>query len=450
MSTSAPVTDWSSTVQLSSSYSYLALLVPGAGGALYMQWSVDNTTWFNFSGNPYTSNATTAIPTAARYIRGTSVGAASTFDTSIIADNQPRPLTGTEATALSAAVAAGFGASWGRSAGYFFHGFAPNQTSGSDTKFLDYSGALNDGTFQTNLSAATAWGSVIGKVISSLTGDGTTSTVTTSTNHGLSTGQSVTVVGASVAGFNTTATITVTGATTFTYLSTGTPSATGASYYSSTPSQGGGLYQQVGLFQPNPVTASNLSLVAFPAISWDYLGGDSLLIFWRGRATPEASSAPVIGNTTGTSANGFRVVCTAAGALQFNAYQASGAAGRFGGTSGGTMFVADATHDFMVVVDGAQGKHCYWLDGARDSSYSSGFLTLGSGGIIDTVSSTTIKLGGDGGTSSSIQLGPAMQTEALVILTGRRGLGAPVVADCDTIAAALHRNPRLLVSAASW
>lgn len=73
--------------------------------------------------------------------------------------------------------------------------------------------------------------SATGKTISSLTGNGTTSTVTTATAHGLQTGNTITVTGASVAGFNVSnVTITKTGSTTFTYLSAGTPSATGASY----------------------------------------------------------------------------------------------------------------------------------------------------------------------------------------------------------------------------
>lgn len=70
-----------------------------------------------------------------------------------------------------------------------------------------------------------------GKTISSLTGNGTTSTVTTATAHGLRTGNTVTITGASVAGFNVSSvSVTVTGSTTFTYPSTGTPSATGAIY----------------------------------------------------------------------------------------------------------------------------------------------------------------------------------------------------------------------------
>lgn len=70
-----------------------------------------------------------------------------------------------------------------------------------------------------------------GKTISTLTGNGTTSTVTTASAHGLQTGNTITVTGASVGGFNVAGvTVTRTGATTFTYPSTGTPSATGASY----------------------------------------------------------------------------------------------------------------------------------------------------------------------------------------------------------------------------
>ena len=74
-------------------------------------------------------------------------------------------------------------------------------------------------------------GAASGMTISSLTGNGTTSTVTTSTAHGLQTGNTITVSGASVAAFNVgPVAITRTSATTFTYLSAGTPSATGASY----------------------------------------------------------------------------------------------------------------------------------------------------------------------------------------------------------------------------
>lgn len=252
-----------------------------------------------------------------------------------------------------------------QSFGYQFHGFAPNQLN-SDLKFYDYSGALNDASFQTHLTAANAW---------------------------------------ATAGF---------------------------------------------LTQADPSGAGNLLLVALPALSWDYTNGDSLFIFWRGMATPEGSDQPLIGNTSGTSANGIRLMVSTAGKLKVNAYQASGTLSRFGGTSTATCFEAAIAHSFAVAIDGVTGKHCYWVDGARDAAYSSGFLTFGSGGIIDAVSSTTLKLGGDGSTSASVQNGVACKTQALVILQGRRGLGTPVVADLDLLVANLHRNPQRLVLATEW
>ena len=252
------------------------------------------------------------------------------------------------------------------SVGYHFHGWAPNQQSSADVKFWDISGSLNDGVFQTHLTAANAWAN---------------------------------------AGF---------------------------------------------LTQADPSGAGNLLLTAIPATSWSYSAGDSLFIFWKGMATPEGSDMPIMGNTTGSSANGFRIMVTSAGKAKFNCYQASGALSNFGGTSGNTVFEAATSHSFAVAVDGVTGKHCYWGDGARDSSYGSGFLTLGSNGIIDTLSATTIKHGGDGGTTASVQNGVACKTQALVILAGRRGLGTPVVADLDLLVANLHRSPRTLVGATSW
>lgn len=204
------------------------------------------------------------------------------------------------------------------------------------------------------------------------------------------------------------------------------------------------------LTQANPSVGGNLSLVALPALTFDYLAGDSLFIFWRGMATPEGSDMPVMGNSVGSSQNGLRVMCSSAGKLKLNLYQASGTLSRFGGTSTATVFEAAIAHSFAVAIDGVTGKHCYWADGVRDAAYASGFLTLGSGGIVDTASSATLKLGGDGQTSATVQVGVAMSTQALVILEGRNGLGTPAVADLDLLVANLHRNPQKLVLASAW
>jgi hypothetical protein len=82
-----------------------------------------------------------------------------------------------------------------------------------------------------------------GAVISTITRVTTTATLTTSTNHGLSTGDFITVSGAIPVEFNGTYSITVTGVNTFTYVMASTPSAdatTMGSYVVGTWSAAGG------------------------------------------------------------------------------------------------------------------------------------------------------------------------------------------------------------------
>jgi hypothetical protein len=81
-------------------------------------------------------------------------------------------------------------------------------------------------------------GSGVGAAVSSITRAASTATVTTSTPHGLVTGNIITMTGATQPEYNITATITVTGGSTFTYTVTGAPAtpATGAPTYTYTPS----------------------------------------------------------------------------------------------------------------------------------------------------------------------------------------------------------------------
>ena len=244
--------------------------------------------------------------------------------------------------------------------GYVCHFYAPLACD-SDTKARDISGALNDGSFQANLSAATAW---------------------------------------ATAGF---------------------------------------------LTQPNPTVAGQQSMVAFPAISWDWAAGDSLFLFWVGRMTPEGAEAPWAGDTSGSAANsGVKLTCTTDGKMKCNVYQNSPAVSVFGPTSTNAVFEAGVTHSLAVCITPA--GMCFWTDGARNAGHAAGFL-MPSGGPVSTVNAVTFKLGGDG--SGSPQLGVAMQTRAFVMLKGRRGR-QPAVADIDALVLALHRNPQALVSADAW
>lgn len=79
----------------------------------------------------------------------------------------------------------------------------------------------------------TAWESIgngVGETISSLSGNGTTVTVTTATPHGLLPANTVTISSAATSGYNVTTAITVTGSNTFTYSNATTGSGAGATY----------------------------------------------------------------------------------------------------------------------------------------------------------------------------------------------------------------------------
>lgn len=93
--------------------------------------------------------------------------------------------------------------------------FASSQSSTG--RYLIYAGAANvyaDNLAQTKVEITRY---TEGAAISSITSVGTTATLTTATNHGRTTGDTVSIWGAVPAGYNVTAVITVTGVTTFTY-----------------------------------------------------------------------------------------------------------------------------------------------------------------------------------------------------------------------------------------
>lgn len=193
--------------------------------------------------------------------------------------------------------------------------------------------------------------------------------------------------------------------------------------------------------------ASTATAIRIPSLGFDYLGGESLLLFWKGQLTPEGSDATLIGDTT-SSTNGIRIFCTSTGKIKVNLYQASGALSRFGGITAGTVGATGETHSFALAIDGTTAKHKFWVDGAADANFTSGdgFLTLGSGGTIDTTNTLTINVGT--GASGSTTDGMATLTQALIILRGRIGLGCP--SDIDTLVANMQRDPTRIITAAEW
>lgn len=205
-----------------------------------------------------------------------------------------------------------------------------------------------------------------------------------------------------------------------------------------------------GLFTiPDPTGTT--ALAELPAIDFDYTNGQSILIFWRGFATPEASDYAILGDTgigTTTTTTGFNVIVSSAGKLKFWIRDSAGTLFA-SGTSTTTCFSSSVEHSIGFVLDGLTNKYCLWVDGVRESSFAASYLTFSSGNIPDdTTGGRTLKIGGNNRVTSGNQEGVACQTRAMHILRSAAGEGGPV--DADTIILNLHKNSQKLVSAQDW
>lgn len=80
MATSAPTSGDSATLTLTAGQSYIFTATPGAGGSIDLLWSLDNTNWTSFSGGPFRSTQSGAVPSAAIYLKARAYGATGSFD----------------------------------------------------------------------------------------------------------------------------------------------------------------------------------------------------------------------------------------------------------------------------------------------------------------------------------------------------------------------------------
>lgn len=198
----------------------------------------------------------------------------------------------------------------------------------------------------------------------------------------------------------------------------------------------------------NPAANSLLARIA--PLDFNYTAGETLLVFWRGFATPEGADAALVGDigdgSTTTRTGGFEVIVSTAGKLKL--FCRDNAAGSyFSGTTTATAFEAATEHTIAICLDGATKTYCMWVDGVRDAAMVSNFATFSSGATIDTVGGKTVWVGGNGRVSAGVQEGVACQTRALHILRRTSG-GIPTT--IDLAVANLHRDSQRLLSAAEY
>lgn len=163
------------------------------------------------------------------------------------------------------------------------------------------------------------------------------------------------------------------------------------------------------------VDGQRLRRLKLPALNWDWMGGESLMIWWLGKCTAEASSTNLMGTARGVAGeNGFRVRVASTGALGMTMSE---------GATATTTF----TTSTLLPFDGALHSIGFWLDGRGRLGYSYVDETVQvdgnspTGDMLPTAAQVAagtdrLILGGDSLLTGSATSSIAQSTRALAVL----------------------------------
>jgi hypothetical protein len=196
----------------------------------------------------------------------------------------------------------------------------------------------------------------------------------------------------------------------------------------------------------NPAGGTTDSVIRLPNLNYDYNGGEKLIMWWLGKATPEGSAVSLLGDGFNTTYTGVRIRCNTAGTLQIGAHDASGV----GYSSTPTEVPFDGNlHSFGAVLDGQNRKFGLWIDDAYAASLGGVYATFDSGNARDTRTSNTFNIGTSVPAAAASTEGLVTQTRAFVMLKLPLAKQVPTVAAMTSIFKELRRNPAKRILAAA-
>lgn len=193
----------------------------------------------------------------------------------------------------------------------------------------------------------------------------------------------------------------------------------------------------------DPASGVTDSVIRIPGPNFDYNGGQSLLIWWAGQATPEGSDTHLMGSSSTSASGGVAVRLLASGRLSFVLY--GGGDSRFSTTTtdnaAGKPFVSAEYHSFGILINGRDRTQSMWVDGQINVNE----LTLSSAAACDTLSSNTWNIGT--ATPAGGTTGAAVNTLAFAGLKFLAPDVLPTIAQITSVLQALDRDPRRLILA---
>lgn len=188
----------------------------------------------------------------------------------------------------------------------------------------------------------------------------------------------------------------------------------------------------------DPAGGATDSALRIPNLNFYHLGGEKLIIHWLGKATPEGTDQPLIGDGGSATYPGFRIICKTTGVIQLGMYDTGGGTD-FSGTSSGVPF--DGTlHSIGVAIDGTAKKYAFWVDGDLDASMSGAYGNFALSGR-DTRNANTLNIGQGSPAAAASTFGMATQTRALSVLRLSATDTMPSVATLTSVFKQLRSNP---------
>lgn len=190
----------------------------------------------------------------------------------------------------------------------------------------------------------------------------------------------------------------------------------------------------------DPTGGTPDTVLRMPNLNFDYAGGEKLILWWLGKATPEGADARLLGDgRTATTRPGLSVRAKSTGKVDFYVYGAGGDSAA-SGISAVTVF--DGTlHSFAIVLDGAAKKYAIWTDDTLEAAFGSNYLSFGSSVAYDLRNANTFNIGTSEPTTGTSYDGIASQTRAFHMLRLTATDTIPSVATLTAAFKQLRANP---------
>lgn len=198
----------------------------------------------------------------------------------------------------------------------------------------------------------------------------------------------------------------------------------------------------------DPIAGATDSTIHIPNINYDYNGGEKLIVWWLGTATPEAADVPVLGDGYGTAPDqrGWRLRMTSDGKFDLALWgQTSGYSQR----SDAPVFVNGELHSLAFVFNGADRTYGMWCDNVYQIAFGTVLQPFIQSTAFDTLSSNTVNIGAAAPAGAASLAGAAIKTRALVIMRLPPTYPMPTVATLTLLFQQLRSSPGKLVLASA-